>query len=163
MTNKASLRDLVDALRSGDYQKGRAALKTRKADDTVFSYCCEGVMCEISGVPEISREHDEYGKLVIGFRSDFGTEHVTSFAPASVWAGSGIETQSNGDVAMIKLPQYYVEDMEFIDGKKVFHLSGGYWSLQSLASLNDYMGAEPGNTFTFDQIADLIEWAYLTD
>lgn len=163
MTNKASLRDLVAALRSGKYQKGRAALKSRARGAAQFSYCCEGVMCEISGIPETLKGTNEFGVEIIGFRADSGPDVLTAFAPASVWEGTGIQTQPSRDIALIELPNYYVDEIKIIDGKKVFSLYGGGWSTNSLASLNDYVGNEPRNTFTFDQIADLIEWAYLTD
>jgi hypothetical protein len=40
--NKSEMRELVDALRSGDYAQGRGVL--RKADDR---FCCLGVYCDL--------------------------------------------------------------------------------------------------------------------
>jgi len=157
MTNTVSLRDLVDALRSGKYTKGVGALRAKKADEAEFSFCCEGVMCELSGVPRVAVDTDEFD----GYYTKYYDEHTpsqpaVSFAPRNVWVGTGMETSMTGEVAMVRLPLYwrntYTGDLTF-DG----------WNSVTLASLNDYSPADPKNAFTFDQIADLIEWAYLSD
>lgn len=48
MVNKANMRLVVAALRSGKYPQGRGALKQLTIDGTVLGYCCLGVMCEVA-------------------------------------------------------------------------------------------------------------------
>jgi hypothetical protein len=156
MTNKVSLRDLVDALRSGKYPKGVGALRAKKAGETEFSFCCEGVMCELNGVPQVSVHMDDFGGWYTKYYDEtLPSTPATSFAPQNVWVGTGMRT-ATGVTAQIKLPSYYKNE-------DTGELESDGWEYLSLAALNDYTPAHPKNAFTFDQIADLIEWAYLSD
>lgn len=48
MVNKANMRLVVAALRSGKYPQGRGMLKQVTPDGTALGYCCMGVMCEVA-------------------------------------------------------------------------------------------------------------------
>jgi hypothetical protein len=74
------------ALRSGEYQQGKQALKT--ADGT---YCCLGVLCELAvkaGVIEPAKQ----------FKADYAFEYnsAVSFPPAEVCEWAGLE-EANPD------------------------------------------------------------------
>lgn len=179
MTVQKTAADLVAALRSGEFVKGRGSLRKRDGADAPWSYCCEGVMCEISGLPIVEERmsHDmKTGKVYTRFSalpevsSDLNEYRpsVDAFAPAFVWEGTGIETSEDGTVAMIHLPIYervpVYTDTDW--DAKTYELEFVAWNTVTLASLNDYTSHNyddpkiaAKNTFTFDQIADLIDWA----
>lgn len=46
--NKANMRLVVAALRSGKYPQGEGRLKQIANDGTPLGYCCMGVMCEVA-------------------------------------------------------------------------------------------------------------------
>lgn len=48
MVNKANMRLVVAALRSGKYPQGTGMLKQVTPDGTALGYCCMGVMCEVA-------------------------------------------------------------------------------------------------------------------
>jgi len=156
MTNKVSLRDLVDALRSGKYAKGVGALQV-KTEDQSSTFCCEGVMCEISGLKVVAwgEEDDETSRAYAKYALPQGDATWSSFAPAYVWEGTPMHTGSANETAEVWLPVYqrdWRDDLVF-----------NGWNYITLASLNDFNPRDPKNAFTFDQIADLIQWAYLSD
>lgn len=153
MENK-SLQDLVDALRSGKYEKGMGALQ-RKIDDRPGTFCCEGVMCEISGlkVAAWGLEDDDTGTTYAKYVLPEGDGTWSSFAPAVVWEGTPMHTGSANETAEVYLPVYNKDWRDELVLQE--------WSYVTLASLNDYNSRDPRNQFTFAQIADLIEWAYL--
>lgn len=164
MTVKKSIADLVTALRSGQFIKGRGRLRAFNTQTKEHSYCCEGVMCMISEVPILDENEDDCDThiLVTNFEADtnlFRTR-TAAFAPSSVWQGTGVQTQESGEVLMIELPEYDIEGSAIVDGKTVFDLDFAGWGLTSFASLNDFE-SDVDNNFTFNQIADLMEWAYV--
>ena len=76
----------VEALRSGDYEQGREALKLVEDDETV-KHCCLGVLCDLyqkanGGDPDWSTE---------SLYDSFGVEPDTELLPivVSQWAGLG--------------------------------------------------------------------------
>ena len=153
---KKTLQYLVDALRSGKYLKGVGALQ-RKIDDGPGTFCCEGVMCEISGVKVVGwgQEDDETGTSYAKYSLPGSDGTWSSFAPAFVWLDTPMGTNGGGEVAEVRLPIY---DRGWSD-----QLVFSHWDYVTLASLNDFNPRDTKNAFTFDQIADLIQWAYLTD
>jgi hypothetical protein len=164
MTVKKSIADLVTALRSGEFVKGRGRLRAFNTDTQEHSYCCEGVMCMISEIPILDESEDDVYNhiLVTNFQADsslFRTR-TAAFAPSSVWEGTGVQTQQGGEVLMIELPEYCIQDSAFVGGKTKFDLEFEDWGSTSFASLNDFQSYDVNN-FTFDQIADLLEWAYV--
>ena len=120
----------VAALRSGEYLKGVGRLARIDLDDGVASYCCLGVLCEISPVveqvmPEFSDgTRPRYQSLVDPEDSD------SALLPSAVLAWSGLESWSGGI---------------FIQGRE-----GEDWNLPNLNDAPDAL--------TFSQIADLIEY-----
>jgi hypothetical protein len=164
MTNMATLGDLVRALRSGDYTQGSGALRRRVVGEEKFSFCCEGVMCDISGL-EISGTtlDDDENTETSAFKDPDGGHDITAFAPPAVWRDTAMGTTSGGTVAVISLPEYWVASHREIDGKSEFRLEGGDWTDVSLAGLNDFRPLFRSNRLTFDHIADLIEWAHAND
>lgn len=174
MTVKKTAYDLVAALRSGEFEKGQGSLKKKTSPEGPWKYCCEGVMCEISEVPVVEEKVSALrpGNIYTRF-SQFPmiqpdpvgySTSVDAFAPAFVWEGSGMPVGSNGDVAMIELPEYEKEQVYNPEADpRELHFEG--WTTISLANINDYESTDEDpdirrkNTFTFDQIADLIEWA----
>lgn len=183
MTVQKTAADLVAALRSGEFVKGTGSLRKRNGFGEPWGYCCEGVMCEISELPvvdERNSEHMNSGKVYTRFSAlpEIGSDlnqyppSVDAFAPAFIWEGTGIQTGGDGTVAMIYLPIYervpeYTDENDW--DSVTYTLEFVAWNTVTLASLNDY---EPSsydkkvrerNTFTFSQIADLIEWAVVRD
>ena len=157
--NRITIEELVLALRLGHFEKGQGALKSKQEGSDTFGYCCEGVACELAGVPEDgTSEPDEDGTVSVRF---VGAGY--SFAPSQLWEGMGVETSSDGTMIMVRLPAYYIDDFEGEIGSRVFSLYGGDWVDFALATLNDYHPRDEKNEFTFDQIADLIEWYYLSE
>jgi hypothetical protein len=61
---------------------------------------------------------------------------------------------------MIELPDYGIQESAIVGGKTVFDLEFEGWGSTSFASLNDFESYDVNN-FTFNQIADLMEWAYV--
>jgi hypothetical protein len=93
---KARVRLLVDALRSGDYKQGRGALchvSVREDGGEDRRYCCMGVACEIArahGVTQVLRERDS-GTIPLGLVVVYGTvdDPNNSYLPQKVrdWFG----------------------------------------------------------------------------
>lgn len=75
----------VNALRSGDYQQGRAWLK--KGD----SYCCLGVLCDLYLV-----DHDMEWEL--NNNSEYSLDNNTEMLPKSVAKWAGIDVSDEGGV-----------------------------------------------------------------
>ncbi len=67
----------IEALRSGKYKQGKSRLK--KYDQT---YCCLGVLCEISGLGEFEKGDEEYN-----FRSIGDLEAACPTKPVLEWSG----------------------------------------------------------------------------
>lgn len=138
------IRDFVAALRSGEYAQTRNQLATPILVDTgKRAYCCEGVAFE--------RYHAQ-----LGYRMDFtpggsmkacyDSDDFTKFqssavAPPAFWGELGLRTDSYNGFAFV-LPDSYATRDERRD-------------YVEYAALNDA-------GFTFPQIADLIEWQFLS-
>lgn len=94
--------DWLAALRSGEYPQGRRQLKT-----TQGSYCCIGVLCDISGMGVWSPEADEDCGSSYLMRDHTGTYRAWATAPAPVrdWA---VAEHGNGEEweALVKLNDY---------------------------------------------------------
>lgn len=168
MTVKKSIADLISALRSGEYKKGRGALQVFDKATQEHSYCCEGVMSVICEVPvhEIVEDSYQDGVLVTRFAKPNGgpfNTFTSSFAPDVVWEGLGVETGDGGEILMLEIPCYQYEGHKVVDGSIKWDLEYRGWFPESFASLNDFLGRNETDEemFTFDQIADLMEWAYV--
>jgi hypothetical protein len=138
----------VAALRSGEYRKGVGRLARIDLDDGVTSYCCLGVLCEISpAVEQVMPEFSDgtrprYQSLVDPEDSD------SALLPSAVLAWSGLESWTGGILGLEKNnPEFFIGSVPDENGNPSEE-SLGYFSL---AGLND-------DGFTFDQIADVIEY-----
>lgn len=139
--NTVAVRRLLDALRSGNYVQGRGSLGY--SIDGEFNYCCEGVACEIFtqelGLIRTVRA-DSYGSQVLSFNSSGG------LSPRVVGDHLGFELQDDFEGWLVRIPpirdSWYAQEKEFD-------------MPVAAASLNDEY------KFSFNQIADLIEWYYL--
>lgn len=135
--NKELVRQWVEALRSGRYKQGRKAL--RNIDD---SYCCLGVLCDISkeelGIdwkPE--EETDDFEIYVMGKNG--------GVLPDKVWEylGKEVDYKVNISTNNSKIPKSVIESF-FLPLKEIH-----------LVTLNDY------HKLSFEQIADIIEEEFL--
>lgn len=118
----------LDALRSGEYKKGRGTLRQGKNS---FRYCCLGVLCDLyqKTHPKNLLRETTYVEVV-------GNSHVRS----TVWEIEG----TAGD-----LPPSVME-WAGLEKRNPYCLDGS----EDLAGLND---GDYGKLWTFKQIADLIE------
>lgn len=139
--------DLVNALRSGEYKQGKGRLK-RTVED-VTSHCCEGVATERAMEP-LGIEERIYPSRwdITELRHDFD-DHGTVMQP-NVAAYYGFESVPGYDGQVIRFP----EGLKVRDGhaEKDEPPFGVVW----LPSAND-------SGMTFDQIADMIAWYYLSE
>lgn len=120
----------LTALRSGDFEQGKDALKNKSYTGTP-QHCCLGVLCEIAvqeGVipPPTQTESDGWFYGVDGDESWSGLPHVVA-----QWAGLGDPASD-----------MWVDSPREDDAERK--------ERNSLSGLNDY-------GYTFEQIADLIE------
>lgn len=87
MANRENIAKWVAALRSGEYEQGRAAL--RRGND----FCCLGVACDISGVGEW--EDMRTGVGMFFYRTEKGSRIGNSATlPAAVSRWLGIDTDN---------------------------------------------------------------------
>lgn len=138
------IRDFVAALRSGKY----AQTQNRLARDVngSKSYCCEGVAFERYGEAlgyELTWDDGsvaEGSSLMLARDPEYFVGSASN-APARFWDAMGLSTSTDTDEFSFVLPE-------------------GQWTLDDeddyvqYATLND-------DGFTFNQIADLIEWQFL--
>lgn len=130
------IRDFVAALRSGEYRQTHSQLGALVANGE-RAYCCEGVAAERYG--ERFGFHVKWsgdGSLTINGHIDY--------APNDFWRALGIVARVGSpstSVFTFTLPEGLTSPMEQSDFPYM--------------SLND-------DGFTFDQIADLVEWQFLS-
>jgi hypothetical protein len=133
--NKENIRLWVDALRSGEYEQAKRAL-TVVEDDGKQKDCCLGVACKVAiknGVSLALTRIREKGEDKPALTAYNG--HV-DVMPTPVWHNwLGVHCSN--------------PEIDFGEG---MWLKDHEWP--SLATFNDY-------GFSFNQIADIIEWAYL--
>lgn len=144
--NAVAVRELVSALRSGRYKQGTRSLKYRAYDSNENQFCCEGVGCELfgDGVGLVVGSSDSSWKE----RVEFSFNTATGLAPGVVANYLGIEVSGDGTGWRVGIPESPLDSQGcscgcYNDDRHVY-----------LAPLND-------SGFSFDQIADLIEWYYL--
>lgn len=133
----ARIRDFVTALRSGEYAQGREQLSRTDAETGEVTYCCEGVALERYG----SALGYEVTRTQSGALHGRDPELVygggsTLTAPMRFWRDMGMLVS---DASSFRI------DVSSRDGKDFVFYS----------DMND-------NGFTFPQIADLIEWQFLS-
>jgi hypothetical protein len=138
------IRDFVAALRSGKYRQLQGLLASVDSKG-IKSYCCEGVAFERYGeqLGYELRWSSLSGNMTACWTGANGGKYENiSVAPAQFWQDMGMLIPGFNNLRF-KLP----ENMECRDtGQK----------MPQYAELND-------DGFTFEQIADLIEWQFLRD
>jgi hypothetical protein len=129
------IRDFVIALRSGEYPQVKEQLGLD--DEGKKSYCCEGVAAERYGEQlGYAVKWNDYGLTMNGFGE---------YAPDSFWEAMGLS----------------VGDVIGTTSNFAFVLPDGQDVLDTGASAAGYMNLNDEG-FTFPQIADLIEWQFLS-
>jgi hypothetical protein len=130
------IRDFVAALRSGEYEQTDSQL-ARQVDEDKWAYCCEGVAAIRYGQQlGCEVEYTEEGQLALDGQCEY--------AHNGFWRSMGL-------VGRVGSPSTSVFTFVLPDEK----MSPMEQSEFSYMSLND-------DGFTFTQIADLIEWQFLS-
>lgn len=146
MGTKENMRELIEALRSGEYKQGTGTLRAlfEEFDEetgeitTKMSFCCEGVGCDLASLPlDVKWE-----SVVYGTKSKF-MQHI-EYAPWRVSEFFGMDTYDNEQKWIVRTPTIG-NDGETVDG----------WHTLILAELND------GGLHNFSEIAALLEQYYL--
>lgn len=149
----ARIRDFVAALRSGEYAQAKHTLRTEIRDNDggyKIGYCCEGVAFtrygEQLGYTLTGRSK---GQICASYERDDvdgqrKTWSSTAVAPPSFWDDMGmLANPATHNGLIFVLP----DDCATSDDNRPW---------EEYASLNDA-------GLTFDQIADLIEWQFLSN
>lgn len=147
------IRDFVAALRSGEYKQAKGRLRTNLKNFETgeltgeVGFCCEGVALlrygtQLGYTVEVDDDGDLNGSHKYGADHEF---EFTSFtvAPPRFWDDMGMRNTDVSNGFVFELPR----------GCRVGDTSTEW---EEYASLND-------SGFTFDQIADLIQWQFLSD
>lgn len=135
MANKENIRKWVTALRSGEYEQGREAL--RNGD----KFCCLGVACDVALEDGLALRHGE----------DDAAGHLyddnPSFLPSAVMDWLGLDPDSTGTAAHAYDNNIVLAETPLGFGvRRVF-----------ATEANDEL------EWDFNQIADAIETRYLTE
>lgn len=136
---RAIKQEWLTALRSGQFQQGHTVLHGVN-EDGVHEYCCLGVLCSLAERENAVERTGTGGTLSYGSYSTMSAhylpEEVSEWASlvGRIRAGSGSDADQLGD------PGFFLD---------LFTREGS--SYVTLSSLNDA-------GFTFDQIADVIEY-----
>jgi len=135
--NKVKKAQWVAALRSGKYQQARGILCSVRFSKR--SYCCLGVLSDLAvadGVGQWLKLDPEY----LSYSID-GTESnsVSGYYADTIQVWAGTRNEFSDDEAETAISFSYIKDGERLR------------QAESLADLND-------GGFTFDQIADLIDY-----
>lgn len=141
--NKDIARRWVEALRSGRFEQTKGAL-ARKLDNGKVGYCCLGVLCELAVEENVIPSKvapPEYTDRFV-----FGTGDMMPGVEVDTWASAG----GLDDRYRLPVSDEIAEDLREA-GITVRH------NMAFLPELNDNLG------LTFNEIADLIEAAYLND
>jgi hypothetical protein len=155
------IRDFVTALRSGEYRQIKYQLSTKIENGNEFGYCCEGVAVERHG-PALGYvvSRNENGALRAINTELVVTNGSVLTAPARFWHDMGLGHEIE-DSFVFELP----------DGLKTRPSDNNNDHVNDDDDDDDDDDDESTNTiayaklnddgFTFDQIADLIEWQFL--
>lgn len=135
----------VGALRSGQYEQAQGRLGIFNREGGKDMYCCLGVLCDVAldydTAPVMLASNQDQGEM----QFKFGPDHFSNSLPGTnLWEWAGGDKKNAWDYSFDLDPTEEFRDWGF-DSR------GTYVGLD-LAELND-------DGFTFDQIADIIEWA----
>lgn len=94
--NKKIKEKWLEALRSGEYEQGRGALKRGK-DGYGVKYCCLGVLCDLYVKDPLNNDRWRYSYVVVGYNT-YSIEESSGTIPISVadWAGIDIKEKEVG-------------------------------------------------------------------
>lgn len=138
------IEDFVAVLRSGEYTQRREILSSFDATTGTCSYCCQGVALERYASAlgyDVWRSDD--GWLRARDPRASGVNGSALIAPRRFWHDMGMANDVVTGL-MLELP----------DGCTTVTGDGATTTAVSYVDLND-------NGFTFEQIADLLEWQFL--
>lgn len=102
---KANLRKLVEALRSGQYKQGAGRL--HPTDDT---YCCLGVMCDISGV-EAWVKNTTFGWCFSGAHTAYPPKSVSSLFGLSTFQMDALVQRNDTGKTFEEIARYIEEEL----------------------------------------------------
>lgn len=126
----------LKALRSGKYQQGDKALRTKDQ-----RHCCLGVLCDISRLGQWK------GAFLGGTQYIVGSETGTGEPPAPVADAAGLKYPN----PEIEFGAFLAMSEDFTEAQKRWLSARTAESYVTLAQLND------SGKWNFDQIADVIE------
>jgi len=153
---KARVRMLVKALRSGKYRQTQNTLRTEKDGDRAKlgdKFCCLGVACDVYRKEVGGKWKVEYGDVIFvppGVDDDLREDLDTATLPETVRKWFGFKTV-DPDLKVL------VSELE--------HFEDGYWPVSPKKSKFAKLSATEANDtyrFTFKQIADAFERKYLS-
>lgn len=100
----------LEALESGNYKKGKSALRTK-----LDSYCCLGVLCQMAveeGVTQLIDRANEYDAYGYGPSEDL---YSTAFLPQDVREWAGVEWSAETHLADVNdCTETFAEVIEII-------------------------------------------------
>lgn len=142
----------MTALRSGEYTQLKHQLSAKiEGSNEKFGYCCEGVAAERYG-PALGYvvDRNENGVLRAADNELGFSRGSVLAAPARFWQDMGLRHE--GEVSFVfELP----DGLQTRPGDDEEDEATQPTNTVAYSNLND-------NGFTFDQIADLIEWQFLS-
>lgn len=139
------IKDFVAALRSGDYAQTIQQLGKVNDDDGVKCYCCEGVAVERYARAVGYDSRWESNTLMLVLSDDDDSQLCSDYAEDEFWEALALSTgDDNGSSTTFAFIMPEGQDVLCTGAESVSYMS-----------LND-------DGFTFAQIADLIEWQYLS-
>jgi hypothetical protein len=145
--NDDNIKKWIEALRSGEFKKGKGSLVQVDSEGNK-KYCCLGVACALAGLEEAKVkviDEDKQRIFALGFKTNGDVE--TSFLPKQVQQWLGI-TEKN------PLVETNAEGILTTEAGRL-----GRW-IRSLSDVND--GGLAEKEVTFSEIADLIEKQWLS-
>lgn len=98
--NKEIKAKWLEALRSGKYKQGQAALNRNG------EFCCLGILCDVMEVPEMGVSDAVEGAIVYGI----GNDYSVAFLPDYVADEAGLEP-----TGLIKREDFYNDDICLAD------------------------------------------------
>jgi hypothetical protein len=98
--NESVKKQWVEALRSGEYQQGREALRRQSLDGDRF--CCLGVLCELAAKAEVIPQPRLSGRRTFSYGVGHAEEN-TAYPPRQVWQWADLGTRD----PMVKVEGIY--------------------------------------------------------
>jgi hypothetical protein len=146
----------LQALESGEYERGTSALARLDRNTNKFHYCCLGVGCEVAIVKGVELKVEESEGATYKWRKVFGGE--ASFAPKKVQEFLGLNCQEGRfvDQTKVDLNKHLFGDTHIVvpQARMLVRYQPDAtikgFRVYSLAQLND------ASDYTFPEIAKII-------